>query len=92
VEAVAAIGQADAMASTSEEFFPYRFGRKPRAPKLSAEVVRKLEIALAEIVAFVDGTPAPLFLRDPSPEYLAASNSQSASRSFASNSTFIPTT
>lgn len=86
VETVAASEQADAAVTTSEEFFPYRFGRKPRAPKLSADVVRKLEIALAEIVAFVDGTPAPLFLLDPSPEYLAASSNHMALRSLASNS------
>lgn len=60
-----------------------------RAAQLPADVVAELEAALAEIVAGVAaGEPAPLFLRDPSPEYLAASNSHIALRSFASNSTF----
>jgi hypothetical protein len=87
VEAVAAIGQADAMVSTSDEFFPYRFGRKPQ-PALPADVVAELEAEIAAIVALVAGSPAPLFLRDPSPEFLAASSNHMALRSFASNSTF----
>lgn len=87
VEAAAAIGQADATASASEEFFPYRFGRKPSVA-LPIDVVAEMEAEIAAIVALVAGTSAPLFLRDPSPEYLAANSSHSALRSFASNSTF----
>ena len=60
-----------------------------RAAQLPADVVAELEAALAEIVAGVAaGEPAPLFLRDPSSEYLAASSNHIALRSFASNSTF----
>lgn len=73
--------------STSGDFFPYRFGRKASVAALPADAVAELEAEIATIVALVAGAPAPLFLRDPSPEYLAASNSQIALRSFASNST-----
>ncbi len=60
-----------------------------RTIALPADVVAELEAALAEIVAGVAAASAlpPVFLRDPSPEYLAASSNHIALRSFASNST-----
>jgi len=61
-----------------------------REAQLPADVVAELEAALAEIVAGVAAATElpPVFLSDPSPEYLAANSSHMASRSFASNSTF----
>lgn len=59
-----------------------------REAQLPADVVTELVASLAEIVAGVAAATAlpPAFLRDPSPEYLAASNNHIALRNLASNS------
>lgn len=61
VEAVVAIGQADAPVSTSDEFFPYRFGRKQQSRQewIDAKCLRAIENAIDPLPLFLRRTPAP---------------------------------
>lgn len=61
VETVAAIGQADAMVSTSEDFFPYHFARKElsRQDRIDAAGLRAVEAALDPLPIFLRNRPQP---------------------------------